>query len=107
MIRSPLIKRQSIATTIGAAARKCSAVAIATAVLLLSAPFVNTTRHEEILPPRMPRDDPAASDCRLLGKVQLVAFFREECELLGEVRLRTWRSILGLAPTRVNDKSQR
>ncbi len=69
MIRSPLITRQSIATKIRAAARKCSAVAIATAVLLLSAPFVNTTRHEEVLPPP-PANPPEAVESRVAVKLR-------------------------------------
>jgi murein DD-endopeptidase MepM/ murein hydrolase activator NlpD len=69
MIRSPLIKRQSLATKIRAAARKCSTVAIATAVLLLSAPFVNTTRHEEILPPP-PASPPAPAESRVAVKLR-------------------------------------
>ena len=69
MIRSPLIQRQSIVTKIRAAARKCSTIAIATGVLLLAAPFVNTTRHEEVLPPP-PVNPPAAVESRVAVKLR-------------------------------------
>lgn len=71
MISCPLIKRQSLKTKIRAAARKCTGVAIAAAVLLLSAPFVNPPRQEEIVPPPPPQaSPPAAAESRVAVKLR-------------------------------------
>jgi murein DD-endopeptidase MepM/ murein hydrolase activator NlpD len=69
MIDSPLIKRQTVSTRIRTTARKCIGVAIATSALLLSAPFVNTTRHQEILPPP-PVSPPAPAASRVPVKLR-------------------------------------
>lgn len=58
MLRSTGINAHSLRKRIAMAARRCTGIAIATAVLLLSAPFV-TTQHEEILPPAAPTPAPA------------------------------------------------
>ncbi|HKY09933.1 MAG TPA: peptidoglycan DD-metalloendopeptidase family protein [Candidatus Binatia bacterium] len=55
-------------TRIRAAARRSIGLGIATGVLLLSAPFVSTTRHEEVLPPPANPPEPAAA--RLPVKVR-------------------------------------
>ena len=70
MISSPLIKRRSWGTKIRAAARKCAGVAIAAAVLLLSAPFVTPARHEEIMPPPAQANLPAAAESRVAVKLR-------------------------------------
>ena len=51
MINDSLARRRSAGTRIGAAAGKSCGVLLATAVLVVTAPFVNTTRHDEPLPP--------------------------------------------------------
>ena len=45
------INARSLEKSIGMAARRCAVVAIATTMLLLSAPFVTLTPHEDIVPP--------------------------------------------------------
>ena len=68
MLRSTRINPRSLRTRIAAAARRCTGIAIATGVLLLSAPFV-TTRHEEILPPP-PAAPPAPVESRVPVKLR-------------------------------------
>ncbi len=70
MIYSLLIKRQSLKEKCRAAARKCACVSFAAAVLLLSAPFVNPTRHEEIVPPPPEASLPAAVESRVAVKLR-------------------------------------
>ena len=70
MIRSPLIKRQSLRTRVATAARKSAGIAIAAAVLLLSAPFVKPPQHEEILPPAPQANLPAATESRVAVKLR-------------------------------------
>jgi len=45
------INARSLEKSIGMAARRCAVVVIATTMLLLSAPFVTLTPHEDIVPP--------------------------------------------------------
>jgi murein DD-endopeptidase MepM/ murein hydrolase activator NlpD len=70
MIHAPLLNRQSLTTKIRAAVRKCTGMAIATGVLLLSAPFVNPTRHEEILPPAAAPASAAPVESRVAVKLK-------------------------------------
>ena len=69
MIHSALIKRQSLTTKIRTAARKCAGIAIAAAVVLLSAPFVSLTPPEEIMPPPQP-NPPSATESRVAVKLR-------------------------------------
>jgi murein DD-endopeptidase MepM/ murein hydrolase activator NlpD len=50
--------------------RRCTGVALATAVLLLSAPFVSLTRHEELLPPAAPASSAAPVESRVAVKLK-------------------------------------
>ena len=75
MIYSPLMKRQSLMTRFRIAARRSTGVAIAAAVLLLSAPFVTPTRHEEIPvrheeSPPPPQANPPAAESRVAVKLR-------------------------------------
>lgn len=63
------LRRQKIRSAIGAAARKSCGVLLATAVLLVSAPFVTTTKHEEVMPPA-PVESAAPQESRVAVKVR-------------------------------------
>jgi murein DD-endopeptidase MepM/ murein hydrolase activator NlpD len=67
MIHSPFVKRQR--AKVRALVQKCVGVAIAAAVLLLSAPFVNLTPDEEIIPPPQ-ANPPAAAESRVAVKLR-------------------------------------
>ena len=69
MIYSPFINRRSLRTKIRAAAGRCAGIAIATSVMLLSAPFVDLTRHEEVLPPPA-ANPPAPAESRVAVKLR-------------------------------------
>lgn len=68
MTYSPLMKRQSLITSFRAPARKSAGVAVAAAILLLSAPFITPTRHEEIVPP--PQATPPVAESRVAVKLR-------------------------------------
>jgi murein DD-endopeptidase MepM/ murein hydrolase activator NlpD len=61
MINSRLTDRHSLITKVSAAARKCTGIAFATGVLVVTAPFVDLTKHEELLPPPAPASSPSES----------------------------------------------
>jgi murein DD-endopeptidase MepM/ murein hydrolase activator NlpD len=52
-----------------AAAGRCAGIAVAASVLLLSAPFVDLQRHEEILPPA-PQNPPEPAESRVAVKLR-------------------------------------
>ena len=72
MLRSnfPTLRKKSVRSTIAYGVRKSAGVLLATAVLVVSAPFVKMERHEEPLPPAQPVENAQKEESRVAVKLR-------------------------------------